>query len=302
VDWDIPSVRSFVEISTDFSFTNAAWRLGITQPQLSVRVKKLERQMGFPLFERSTRRVRLTTQGEQLLPIAKRLLAGVTALNKCSYDIRLGIRSLIRIGTVGYYEPMRRALLQDFMSCHANVGVEVESVRSPQDGIEQLVNGKLDVAFLLQTSPQAPMPELETVVLAREPAGLLINADSPLAAKPALAPRDLANCDIALFRRELCAPLHDEFMKHLAPFAGRFVLLHEASESGLLEIVKHRRIPAACVRWWHSDDYRPEGVSHRRLKGTSLEMSYVFARLRGRASKNGEALWRLAKRLRTSLV
>jgi DNA-binding transcriptional LysR family regulator len=269
--------------------------MGITQPQLSVRIKKLERKVGFPLFERSTRRVRLTTQGEQLLPIAKRLLAGVVALDECSYDIKLGIKNRIRIGTVGYYEPMRRALLQDFMSCHANVDVEVESVRSPQDGIDQLVNGKLDAAFLLQASPQSPLPELETVVLAREPAGLLINADSPLAAKPALEPRDLANCDIALFRRELCAPLHDEFMKHLAPFAARFVLLHEASETGLLETVKHRHIPAACVRWWHSDDYQPEGVSHRYLKGTSLEMSYVFVRLRGRASNTGEALWRLAK-------
>jgi hypothetical protein len=66
--------------------------------------------------------------------------------------------------------------------------------------------------------------------------------------------------------------------------------------------VKHRHIPAACVRWWHSDDCQPAGISHRYLRGTSVEMSYVVVRLRGRASQTGEALWRLAKRHRAACL
>jgi LysR family carnitine catabolism transcriptional activator len=67
-------LRGFVAIAEVGSFAEACERLHISQPALSVSIRKLEQGSGGLLFARSTRSVELTPEGRQFLPIAKRLL------------------------------------------------------------------------------------------------------------------------------------------------------------------------------------------------------------------------------------
>src|SRR5476649_440013 len=71
----IQQLRTFYEVATTGSFTAAAARLYLTQPAVTQQVRALENELGFPLFERLGRRVRLTPAGEALLPYPTRLLA-----------------------------------------------------------------------------------------------------------------------------------------------------------------------------------------------------------------------------------
>lgn len=70
----VKQLRAFLAVAQTLSFTRACERLHLSQPALSLAIKGLEETLGGPLLIRSTRSVRLTPEGEVLLPLAKRLL------------------------------------------------------------------------------------------------------------------------------------------------------------------------------------------------------------------------------------
>jgi len=70
----VKQLRAFLAVAQTLSFTQACERLHLSQPALSLAIKGLEGTLGGPLLIRSTRNVRLTPEGEVLLPLAKRLL------------------------------------------------------------------------------------------------------------------------------------------------------------------------------------------------------------------------------------
>lgn len=71
---DLHKIRIFATIARLMSFTRAADHLHMTQPTVSQQLAMLEAQVGTPLIERDTRRLRLTAAGETLLPYAEKLL------------------------------------------------------------------------------------------------------------------------------------------------------------------------------------------------------------------------------------
>lgn len=72
---DLDSLVVFAIVARERSLTRAADILGVTQPSVSGRIRRLERRLGEPLFERLGRGVRLTAAGELLRPVADRALA-----------------------------------------------------------------------------------------------------------------------------------------------------------------------------------------------------------------------------------
>lgn len=72
---DLDSLRIFVKVADVASFTRAAEQLGLTKARASAHVRSLEESLGARLFTRTTRSVRLTADGEQLLGRARKLLA-----------------------------------------------------------------------------------------------------------------------------------------------------------------------------------------------------------------------------------
>ena len=74
-DLDIRTLRYFVTVADELSFTRAAEKLFVAQQAISRDIRKLESQLGTTLFDRTTRRVSLTPDGERLLDEARELLA-----------------------------------------------------------------------------------------------------------------------------------------------------------------------------------------------------------------------------------
>ena len=75
VDIDVRSLRYFVAVAEELSFTRAATRLFVAQQAISRDIRRLEDQLGTRLFVRTTRRVTLTPDGERLLARARDLIA-----------------------------------------------------------------------------------------------------------------------------------------------------------------------------------------------------------------------------------
>ncbi len=78
---DLESLQLFVTVAELGSFTRAGEQLGIGKAKASLRLKALEHELGVPLFHRTTRVVRLTVEGEELLPRARRLALELEALS-----------------------------------------------------------------------------------------------------------------------------------------------------------------------------------------------------------------------------
>jgi len=74
-DLDIRSLRAFVAVAEELSFTRAAARLFIAQQAISRAIRQLEERLGTPLFVRTTRQVTLTPEGQGLLVRARHLVA-----------------------------------------------------------------------------------------------------------------------------------------------------------------------------------------------------------------------------------
>ncbi len=72
---DLDLLRAFVTVAETESFTRAATRLGLTQPAISLQIRRLEDHLDRRLFDRDQGGVHLTVQGGDLLPQARRLLA-----------------------------------------------------------------------------------------------------------------------------------------------------------------------------------------------------------------------------------
>ncbi|WP_417233286.1 LysR family transcriptional regulator [Arthrobacter sp.] len=71
---ELKHLKAFVIVAEELHFGRAAERLGLAQPQLSQWIKRLEADVGAPLFVRSTRSVQLTQHGESILKPAKQTL------------------------------------------------------------------------------------------------------------------------------------------------------------------------------------------------------------------------------------
>lgn len=81
-------LMAFRLLATELNFTRAAARLNITQPALSVRIRRLEQALGARLLDRNTRVVRLTTSGRLLSEWADRAAGSWTEIQKVVADPR----------------------------------------------------------------------------------------------------------------------------------------------------------------------------------------------------------------------
>src|SRR3954466_3144747 len=116
----------FVAVAEERSFTKAAVRLHVVQSGVSAVIKSLERELGAPLLERTSKRVALTDAGEALLPRARAALDAAQAARDAVDEVRGGLRGTLRIGTRnGVAEIDVAALLGTFHRTHPGVALQL---------------------------------------------------------------------------------------------------------------------------------------------------------------------------------
>ena len=97
---EIKDMRAFYAIVEEGNISHAAQRLGIAQPALSRQMKRLETQLGVQLFERGSRRIRLTDAGRVLYARVEHILGMVDGTVREITEIGSGVAGCIRLGTI----------------------------------------------------------------------------------------------------------------------------------------------------------------------------------------------------------
>jgi DNA-binding transcriptional LysR family regulator len=147
---ELRQLQHFVAIAEEQSFTKAAARLGYVQSALSVSVQSLERELGVRLLDRTTHRVRLSDEGEMLLPTARAALAAAQEVRDQAAAAGGVLRGALRIGIMQSFAFLDMpALLGRFHREHPHV----EIVMRPAAGgsaalLDAIADGELDVAFV----------------------------------------------------------------------------------------------------------------------------------------------------------
>jgi DNA-binding transcriptional LysR family regulator len=169
----------FVAVAETLHFSQAAENLGITQPPLSRAIAHLERRVGVPLLERTTRQVRLTEAGEDFLTECRTILAAMdTAVRKAR---KAAGQQRVTIATRPAAAP---GILPALLAADAQGpdGVLTDVVFT-YDEIGALRDGTADVALMCQS---VAVPGVELMELGPEEPVVLLPAGHPLADRPFL--------------------------------------------------------------------------------------------------------------------
>lgn len=174
---DLRLVRAFVAVAEELHFTRAASRLYVAQQALSRDIGRLESQVGARLFNRSTRRVTLTPEGERFLVHARSLLA----INDAALDEVGGATRPLLVDVIG--EALTAARVVDgAREAAPQYEFTVRYGGGMGAALPPLLAGQLDVAFGRTEGLGTPFPSGLTRRLVRyEPLALLIADDHPLA-------------------------------------------------------------------------------------------------------------------------
>ncbi|MCA3185802.1 LysR family transcriptional regulator [Cupriavidus sp.] len=155
---DFRQLRYFVAVAEALSFSEAARRLHVSQPPLSVQIKALEEELGSALLERSRHHVALTPAGELFLDKARAALANLDQAREVVKQVASGEAGEIRVGftaSVPMQDMFPRAV-HAFREGHRNAKLELVHMSTGQQ-LQQLENGEIDIAFL-RPSPQFRPP------------------------------------------------------------------------------------------------------------------------------------------------
>ncbi|MFI9366208.1 LysR substrate-binding domain-containing protein [Kitasatospora sp. NPDC053057] len=195
---ELRQVRYFLAVAEELHFGRAAERLRIVQPTVSQQVRRLERELGVALFDRSTRAVALTAAGSAFLPHARAVLAAERAAVEAMAEQRDDQAQVLRIGTnIGLGARLER-LLAALAERAPRLTVELCSAPASVR-LQQVRDGELDAAFVrgLERSPG-----LDLLPVWPDPLVAALPADHPLAAAGAVEVARLAALPLRIAARE----------------------------------------------------------------------------------------------------
>ena len=180
---ELRQLATFVAVAEEGSFTRAADRLHVVQSAVSAGVRKLEKELGTTLFDRSTHTVRLSDAGGALLPEARATLAAAQAARDAVDEARGGLRGTVVLGTM-QAQGMRAidlaGVLARFRAEHPAVKVTIRHSGGSREIARDVLEGRLDLAVL--ALPGDGPAGLELIPVAREPIMLAVPSGHPLAA------------------------------------------------------------------------------------------------------------------------
>jgi DNA-binding transcriptional LysR family regulator len=188
---ELRHLRAFLAVADELSFTAAAERLFMTQQQLSRLIAQMERELGVRLFERSTRRVRLTDAGQRMLDRAR---LAVRNADSAFADARGGGARPLRVDVSSSGLQTGALILERLRRSAPEIAVtQVE--HGVERGLRALRRDELDV--LLGHAGMAP-GDVASRLVRHEPILIGMGRDHPLARGASVARSDLEDQPLLL--------------------------------------------------------------------------------------------------------
>lgn len=193
-------MRYFLAVAETLHFSKAAAHLGMAQPPLSQQIRNLERILGYPLFDRTTRGVRLTRVGQYFRERAQNTLAKMRDDVEMARRLGSGQEGVLTVGFSGsvMLTTLPKAI-ERYRRFYPRVELRLREVVTAEQA-PSLLNGTLDLGFLRDAEPQDGLL-MESIL--RERFLVVLPARHKLAASATIRPNDLRNEPFILFARRM---------------------------------------------------------------------------------------------------
>ncbi len=207
-------LQYLVTLGSELHFGRAAARCYVSQPTLSMAIRKLENDLGVQLFERNKSGIQITNMGQQIIAQAKQVIDRTIAIKALAEATKDQLGGTLSIGVISTLAPYLLPSLIPQLRMMANrLNLRIYEGSSVYL-LQKLRGGELDVVLVSQ-------PFIGIDVLTQdffeEPLVMLMPHKHPLAARQILRPADLKGQDFLLLHKEHC--LRDQVIDIFSPLA-----------------------------------------------------------------------------------
>lgn len=224
---ELRHLRYFIAVAEELSFRRAAERLHLAQPPLSSQIKDLEEELGAPLFDRSTRSVKLTAAGKIFLEESRSVLLMAQRAAQNARNARHGLIGPLRIGVLAPSATPRLArILNAYRKKYPSVQFSLSEFTSTEQ-LQRIRDDQLDVGLL---RPPVPHPELEFMFLESSPMVLAVPAGHRLAKVRRIEWSDFDHEPLVMINPALQHGYYDKFLEMCAKAGSTPVLGQYAND------------------------------------------------------------------------
>ncbi|MGY6269279.1 LysR family transcriptional regulator [Achromobacter denitrificans] len=203
-------LKCFIAVYEQGSVSAAAERLHMTQPPLSILLRKLEEELGVSLFDRTGRRLAPTATGELFYLRAKALLASLQAMRRELREAEQGSRGTVHLGCATaaslFIAP---SVMEHFMHEGLNIAVHVHEGETGYM-LQRLRERSLDMVICRS---QYTSPELENQKVMEEPLCVALPPGHPLRARGKIRMQELRHDRFLLHSSVLGTGISDMLMR-----------------------------------------------------------------------------------------
>ena len=203
-------LRQFIAVAEELHFHKAAIRLHIAQPPLSQAINRLEGKLGFSLFTRSKREVKLTPAGNAFLQTAYRTLKELEQGVEHARQVAEGIAGVLTVTAVSiaYYEPLL-STLRRFRQAFPKVRLIIKEMPSSSQA-KAILAAEADIAFMRKLPFSAQ--HIESRLLLDEAIVMALPLDHPKAQSGPIELRDFVDEDFVFTPQALGSGYHGQLI------------------------------------------------------------------------------------------
>jgi len=237
---ELRHLRYFVAIGEEENYRRAAQRLNVAQTALSTQIQDLEAELGFKLFDRLPRGVKLSAAGKLFLADARRILRDVNESASRAARVARGQSGTLRVGFTE--NASWRGVVPESLRRFRKRQPDAELQLTPATSLEQIEairSGRLDAGFVFNM-PKADV-ELDQIPVAVQHVELAVPKGHPLIKLKNLRLRDLADAPFVWFPRREAPAFYDRLMHEC--FRGGLksprIVQEGLNEATILSLVSH---------------------------------------------------------------
>lgn len=171
------------------SFTRAAEELFLTQPTVSMQIKKLTDALGVPLFEHVGRNVEPTEAGEELYAACRSMLTILANLEMKVADLKGLKRGRLRLGVISTAKYLAPEMLGEFSQLYP--GIDLALKVTNRDSIIERMQSNEDDLYIMGQAPEGDL-EIESYMFAPNPLVLMAPRNHPLVGKKKIKLEEIA--------------------------------------------------------------------------------------------------------------
>jgi DNA-binding transcriptional LysR family regulator len=202
---ELRQLQYFLTVAEELHFGRAAERLHIVQSAVSQQLRRLERDLGVELFDRTTRTVRMTEAGRRLVPHARAVLAATARARTAMDDLRAETAATIKLGTSSGLGARLDTILTEFGRLLPLAHLEL-ATGATNDRLKQVRASELDATLVRGDRTE---PEVELLPLWQDELMVAISARHPLAVRATIELAELAQLPLRLAARSRNQALYD---------------------------------------------------------------------------------------------